>query len=288
MGMMTEPVVEQGRYHGAPTLDGPALFIGWDVGGWEGCHDGLAVLRWSPANRLEFCGQPACLRLRDSMAERSFSVASLLRACGVSGPWGRVVVGIDAPLGWPVEFARLIGADLSDRGAYVPGIGGEIENRLAYRLCDRVIYRRCRKKPLSAAFDRLGGNASKAMVGCRLLSDSDGAVLVPQAGRGGRVTLCEAYPALWKEGSSKKGSACREALAVLQGDRLPEPGTDELDAVLCALTAACYDNHVNGLGRRLPELHLPEDEFTESAEQGIAELVAQEGWAYFPKSALRG
>jgi hypothetical protein len=221
------------------------------------------------------------------MAERCFSVAGLLGACGASAPWSRVVVGIDAPLGWPVEFARLVRAGTSDREVYVPGPGGEIENPLAYRLCDRVIYRRCRKKPLSAAFDRLGGNASKAMVGCRLLSARDGAVLVPQTGSGGRVTLCEAYPALWKEGSRKRGCTLGEALAVLSPDGLPEPGTDELDAVLCALTAACYDNHVNHLGRPLPELHLPEDECAASDEPGIMELVAQEGWVYFPKSALR-
>jgi hypothetical protein len=286
--MTMEPSVERAHHGGAPTPDEPALYIGWDVGGWEGCHDGLAVLRWSRADRLELCGQPKCLRLRGSMASREFSVAGLLRACDAPEAWERVVVGIDAPLGWPVEFARLVGAHFADCGVYVPGPGGEIENRLAYRLCDRVIYRRCRKKPLSAPFDRLGGNASKAMVGCRLLSASDGAVLVPQAGSGGRVTLCEAYPALWKEGSSRKGSVTRQVLAVLQGDRLPEPGTDELDAVLCALTAACYDNQTRGLGRPLPELYLPEDERAVSEEPGIAELVAQEGWVYFPKSALCG
>jgi len=284
--MTGERFVGQANRPRAPATDDPVLYIGWDVGGWEGCHDGLAVLRWSRAGRLERCGQPKRLRLRESIAKREFSIASLLKACDAPGSWGRVVVGIDAPLGWPVEFARLIRGGLSDRGGYVPGPGGEIENRLAYRLCDRVIYRRCRKKPLSAAFDRLGGNASKAMVGCRLLSASDGAVLVPQGGVAGRVTLCEAYPALWKEGTSRKGCVCSEALAVLGRDDLPEPGTDELDAVLCALTAACYDNQADGLGKPLPELYLPEDEWAASEEHGVAELVAQEGWAYFPKSAL--
>lgn len=65
---------------------------------------------------------------------------------------------------------------------------------------------------------------------------------------------------------------------------MPALGTDEADAVLCALTAACYDSQVRGLGWRLPELWFPEGEFVMAdGEPGGARLVRQEGWIYFPK-----
>lgn len=58
--------------------------------------------------------------------------------------------------------------------------------------------------------------------------------------------------------------------------------------MLCALTVACYDNQARKLGRGLPELWLPEDEFAVAdVEPGEAQLVRREGWIYFPKVALR-
>lgn len=54
--------------------------------------------------------------------------------------------------------------------------------------------------------------------------------------------------------------------------------------MLCALTAACYDNRVRGLELGQPELWFPEDEFSVAdCEPGGARLMRQEGWIYFPK-----
>ena len=262
------------------------LYIGWDVGGWEGKQDGVAVVMVDANGRLTLVQPPVCVGLRGLLCSGAFSVGSLLGACGVNDGWGRVVIGIDAPLGWPIEAARLMSPD-SDEPPYMPGCAGEIENRLAYRFCDRVVYRRCGKKPLPAVFDRLGNNATKAITACRLLAQSDGAVLVPQGGTTGKVVICEAYPALWKSGGRKADRLREEAEMALVGCVMPKPGCDEADAVLCALTAACYDNQSRGLGTELPELYLPEHEYGRKDTEADAETtVKTEGWIYFPVCAL--
>lgn len=261
-----------------------ALYIGWDVGGWEGDRDGLAVLQWHHHGHLELCGEPKHVRLADRIKE-GLSVDDLLEVADASQPWRRVVIGVDAPLGWPAEFVRLVGGGLRDSNPYLPGGSGEIKNRLAYRLTDRVVHDRCGKKPLSGAFDKLGGNATKAITVCQLLHKNAGAVVVPQEEEAEqqRVVICEAYPALWKQ------HAREEAAKALEGLNLPPLGADESDAVLCALTAACYDNQAQELRRGLPELWLlPKDESAiENVEPGGVQLVRQEGWIYFPKAALK-
>ena len=65
---------------------------------------------------------------------------------------------------------------------------------------------------------------------------------------------------------------------------MPALGTDEADAVLCALTAACYDNQAWGLVRSLPELWSPEDgSAMADCEPDGARLMRQEGLIYFSK-----
>jgi predicted nuclease with RNAse H fold len=261
------------------------LYLGWDVGGWEGSRDGLAVLRWTQTGRLELASAPTRVRLADLMNER-FGAHDLLRAAGLDTPWDRVVIGIDAPLGWPAEFVRLVGSAPQLTSPYLPGPGGEIENRLAYRYTDRVVRRRWGKKPLSAAFDKLGNNATKAITLCQLLHGNCGAVVVPQEEQDGQgVVICEAYPALWKQDARRDGPLLAPAAEALASLPMPSFGTHEADAVLCALTAAWYDNQVRGLRQNLSELWFPEDEFAMAdCEADGAELVRQEGWIYFPST----
>jgi hypothetical protein len=205
------------------------------------------------------------------MHER-FAVDDLPSAAGVQTSCDRVVIGIGAPLGWPAEFLRLVGSSSQQAAPCLPGPGGEIENRLAYRFTDRVVHARCGEKPLSAAFGKLGNNATKAITVCQLLRRDSGAAVVPQEEDDRQpVVFCEAYPGLRKTGGRKGAGLLPEAEQALAGLAMLSPGTDEADAVLCALTAACCDNHVRGLGRGLPELGLPPDD----------PMVRQEGWVYF-------
>jgi hypothetical protein len=70
-------------------------------------------------------------------------------------------------LGFPVAFSELLAQRSTP--SFDPS-GPEIENPLAYRETDRQIYRTFRKKPLSGSFDKLGNNATVAMVHTRRLS----------------------------------------------------------------------------------------------------------------------
>jgi len=206
------------------------------------------VLHWKQAGRLELAATPTRVRLAD-LTDEDLGVDGLLSAAGVEVSWDRVVIGIDAPLGWLAEFVRLLSDTPRQTGPYLPGTGGETDNRLAYRFTDRVVYRRCGKKPLSAAFDKLGNNATKAITLCQLLRRNSSTIVVPQEEDDGQpVAICEADPALWKQDAARDGELIGPVADVVPREDMPALGTDEADAVLCALTAACYDNHVRGLG----------------------------------------
>lgn len=264
-----------------------AVYIGWDVGGWEGSRDALAAVVWGGHGAIELAGAPARVCLRDVLVSGRCSVDDLLAQCGAKCSWSRAVIGIDAPLGWPDEFARHVATPLSRAPTYWPREPGEIGNRLAYRCCDRVVHERCGKKPMSAVFDRLGNNATKALTACRMLAAAHKALVSPQQGLTGRVILIEAYPALWKQGAAKAGKPVDAAAAALSECAMPAAGSDELDALLAALSAACYDNQVRELGLGLPALHMPDDVQPDGAGKVIPrETICREGWIYFPRSAL--
>ncbi len=58
--------------------------------------------------------------------------------------------------------------------------------------------------------------------------------------------------------------------------------------MLCALTAACYDDQVRELGLGVPELWSPEDELAMAdREPDGARLVRREGWIYSPRATVR-
>jgi len=265
-----------------------AVYIGWDVGGWEGEADGLAALAWAGDGFLRPLGRPVRLGLKPLLCSSQFSVDTLLECCHAGREWERAVIAIDANLGWPLEFAALVSGNWTPATQYLPAADGrEIDNAFAFRFCDRVIHRLCGKKPLSATFDRLGNNCTKAMVGCRLLTASECARVAVAAGSPGPVTLIEAYPALWKTGARKASPPLDEAAAALAQCHLPPPGSDQADALLCALTAACYDNQARSLGCTLPEVLFPEHPAVWQGDGGeLRRRVEAEGWAFFPTSAM--
>ncbi len=171
----------------------------------------------------------------------------------------RVVLAIDAPLGFPIEFAQLLGGGAVDAPQ---ARGREIENRLAYRDTDREVYRVFKKKPLSASFDKLGNNATVAMVHCRRLAVTKQLCVVPSDQEDGTIpTAIEVYPALIKNARyvSRFGAL------------IPKHTTDPdaLDAALCALLGLAYVGDA-----RLPHLHRPAERQMDAARR--------EGWIYYP------
>ncbi|MGU5769062.1 DUF429 domain-containing protein [Aeromonas sp. YN13HZO-058] len=239
-----------------------AIGIGWDVRGWQGSAQAVAVVGWlADTNSLHWLGVSPLFRLSSRVAP---DLAALLRpalqdeavleqveAC----PY--LALGIDAPLAFPRALRDLLnGQPLS---CVVPE--REIDNPYAYRDCERWLYQQYGKKPLSATFDRLGNNATLALSMLPQLSDLQ---LVPKGQEQASRAVLEVYPALAKVGG--KASPARPELAAL----LPEDllvGTDRYDAALCALMALQYA--AGGKVTVLPTLVQPP-----------SDMPRDEGWVY--------
>ncbi|CAN5517592.1 DUF429 domain-containing protein [soil metagenome] len=216
----------------------PVLAVGWDVGGWHGSKQSVAValieddiLRWQGAPSL-------------------FSIAKLHQAGGsptelIRLGWPEapddildrylVTIAIDAPLGFPQMFTRVLTSE------DVPEIGESTfyENPLAFRETDRWVYRTFGKRPLSAPFDKLGNNAITAITQARKWSQAQGFQIAPQHGPGpANRTIIEVYPALVKRADTAD-RRCYERFGQLLPADL-SPGTDQYDAAICAVMAASY------------------------------------------------
>ena len=252
----------------------PLLGIGWDVGGWHGRKQAVAVARCEDS-RLEWCGAPA-----------NFSIAEL--RCAGGGPlnlvriaWPdapddllehhRVTIAMDAPLGFPEAFRHLL------NNAEIPSIatGSFQENRLAFRDTDRWVFDTFGKRPMSAAFDRLGNAAATAIVHARAWSQSDGFRILPQereTNRSGR-TIIEVYPALLK-GEATGGRVASQRIANLLPSDI-EPATDQYDAAICAVLACGFSAMpVSGATPTgLPPLIEPPASIPQATR-------AREGWIY--------
>jgi hypothetical protein len=209
--------------------------IGWDVGGWHGRGNAVVALRWT-GDRIEPLGD-GCKALPDDVCSLDGFVnhfcgdaaASAVRSAAV------VVVGIDAPLGFPTAFRELL-ADLA--GARVPPrpTSGFLENPLAFRETDREIARRFPSKaPLSAAFDKLGNPATVAMHYARRWTAGSGPVVDRETPRARRVPVAiEVYPALSKREPRRAASAMSPYGPAL-GERSPD--THVYDAAIAAILA---------------------------------------------------
>jgi len=133
--------------------------LGWDVGGWLGKNHGIAAVEWKN-NEIKWLSLPiaTCLPKFGLFTPLDF-YKDIDNASSDAG----VVIGIDAPLGYPVAYQRLVsgGCPLMEK----PEV--EIDNMFAYRETERHIYRTFKKKPLSASFDKLGNNTSLAIATVR-------------------------------------------------------------------------------------------------------------------------
>ncbi len=247
------------------------LAIGWDVRGWRGSQQAVAVLAiHSEAVKVERWWVSEDFQFKPG---EELSLASLLQpAMGenytdIIRQYSHIVMGIDAPLAYPSRFIELIDqSSLTTTSqcepAFIPA-AREIDNPLAYRDCERWVHNEYGKKPLSASFDKLGNGATLALAMCQALQ-IDGFIRVPQQGDFSERSIIEVYPAL------HKCEHRRDALAIapLHG-LIPSsvtPGTDQYDASICALLAATSRaGGVMGLPGSLPQ---PES------------YPSEEGWIY--------
>jgi predicted nuclease with RNAse H fold len=243
----------------------PLIAIGWDVRGWRGCDQAVAMLsfaagsstpKWlAVSGRFQF-GPGEQFGLRSLLAPLPGERLPDPDQAGVT-----VVVGIDAPLAFPARFVSLMKSE--NQSGYCPP-EREIDNVFAYRDCERWIFGQHARKPLSATFDRLGNNATLAMCMAQALG-AEGFQRVPQDAGGSDRAVIEVYPGIAKRGKKKSD----RAIAPVER-HLPDsvvPGTDEYDAAICAILAAVFAGKGNAL--ELPDLVAPRAGYNPA-----------EGWIY--------
>lgn len=239
-----------------------AIGIGWDVRGWQGSAQAVAVVGWqASSNSLHWLGISPLFRLSSRVSP---DLAALLRPAlqheltlmqVLTCP--QLALGIDAPLAFPRALHDLLNGH--PHPCAVPE--REIDNPYAYRDCERWLHQQYNKKPLSATFDRLGNNATLALSMLPRLADLQ---LVPKVQERARRAVLEVYPALAKVGG-KNSPAWPGLAALLPADLVV--GTDRYDASLCALMALQYA--AEGKVTALPALVPPADE-----------MALDEGWVY--------
>jgi hypothetical protein len=246
-------------------MNSKIIAIGWDVRGWRGKQQAVTVLQmdlssenpepeWWVSNDFQFeQGDPLCLAslLKPALGDGYLSMIESA---------DRIVIGIDASLAFPRGFIELLNNPSSE---FVPS-ASEIENPLAYRDCERWIYQTHGKKPLSAAFDKLGNGATLAMALCNGLR-KEGFSVIPQDADRSKRAVIEVYPALVKREPRRVSAAIDVIHQLIPHDI--EAGTDQYDAAICALLAA---DHA-GAG---PKLGLPELTGFDN------NLDRSEGWVY--------
>jgi predicted nuclease with RNAse H fold len=190
------------------------------------------------------------------------------------------VIGVDAPLGWPVEFVAAISA----HERLEPWLGTVDRSSLCFRRTDADVRARTGRWPLSVSADKLGVVAMRcALLQQRFAAEAWEGQHQPRNGRG---RLVETYPAgalrLW--GLPRNGykgndeharairavivNALRELLDLGELEEASIGSDDTLDAVIAALVA-----WMAATGRTFA----PDSEEAET-------LANVEGWIHLPRS----
>jgi hypothetical protein len=202
------------------------VFIGWDVGGWN-CdknprsRDALVILDASGTQ----IGQAWRGNLRQTI-NASTSGADFLDAilalCSLERPAGSVsaILAIDAPLGFPEAFSRLIVG-----GAVPDPIRRSAENPYLYRFTERRLVAEG-VTPLSTIKDMIGSQSTKAM---HVIARFAERVALGVWSDGAALTLIETYPALCR---ARLGQAADGKSSAKTGRE-----ADILDAEVCARIA---------------------------------------------------
>ncbi|WP_044871328.1 hypothetical protein [Pseudomonas sp. LFM046] len=238
-----------------------ALFIGWDVGGWNceqnrASRDALVVLD----DQRKVLGKPwrgNLRRLINQSGDTEGFIGRLLGLCELDAQAyaaAPVVLAIDTPLGFSTDFIELL-----VHGRAVESIEGSSSNPYLFRRTERFLFDKG-LSPLSPVKDMIGSQATKGM---HVL-----ARFAPHIERCGvwsdlqRLRAIEAYPSACKR--SAQMAALRRGC--LRGVELEH--ADQQDALTCALIAWLF--HFQ------PE-HLA---------QPISDIPLREGWIFFPADVL--
>lgn len=228
-------------------------YAGWDVAGWTCPNsprpgksmDALVVLSLGASGLTVVLAEQANFR-RDIVGGVDF-VGRRLTSAGLDG--ARFILAVDAPLGWPDDFGKLLGWTWT-----VPARSGRkgAHGRLLYRRTDAL------HKAQSAVSRSIGAGSSKALAYLQAQGFSPTGVGIFQAGDRRAV---ETYPAAMKRSPGQLNSL-HQQLATTLRPRTP----DTEDALFCALVAATFGGALPGITLQAP----------------VASISQSEGWIWVP------
>ena len=112
----------------------PVLGVGWDVGGWIGRKQAVAIAEWKD-HSAQWLATPTCFSI--AQLGEHWGVDDLVRCAWPEAPneileTRELVMAIDAPLGFPVAFSELL-AGRSTPSFDPSGTVPRLKNPLAYR-----------------------------------------------------------------------------------------------------------------------------------------------------------
>ncbi len=235
------------------------LGIGWDVGGWMGKKNAFAFSTFDTEKQeFKFLTDPfhtlvpstGFFDIQEVAAERGIHLEE----------YDKVVIGIDAPLGFPRMYKEMVNGNISALSKPEK----EILSPFAYRDTERFIHHTFRKKPLSAPFDKIGNNLTLALYHAHFWNEKYGFHIHPQeAGEDDQRIMIEVYPAL-----VKLDTMYRHVWQFLDAYK-SKFNDDEYDASICSFIATI---HASG-PHFLQGLHTP--------APPNDPVYREEGWIYY-------
>jgi hypothetical protein len=268
----------------------PALIVGIDCA-VRAEHTGICSAEYAPGNEgaLTLLSCETGRRGRGSGSEYGPAEQAAAAASGALERGRRVLLALDAPLGWPERMGPELSGHRAGRPIWVPA------NTLFRRRTDVKIKELLGKNPLDVGADRIARTALAALGLIGACERMLGTSIEPAEGPdfGARIASAEVYPAgtlvshgllRGLEGSRKSGDNPAALLGRLSGRfSIRNPGlvdeTNEhlMDALLCVCTAKDF---LDGAA---------------VAPQGTEELrlAAKEGWIWvrdpeYGESRIRG
>lgn len=255
--------------------DPEALFIGWDVGGWNcdnnaNSRDALVVLD----RGRNVLGRPWRGNLRAAINEAGSTqawVRALLDCCGVepAGDLPPVILAIDTPLGFSQAFQQLVSG-----GSAAGAINESATNPYLFRHTEQFLFRHG-LRPLSPVKDMIGSQATKGMHVLARFAPETTTAGVWQGGS--ELTAFEAYPSACKPSplvrnllKDYRTGPAKSAVDEwdMAGYKFGIDHEDKRDALLCALVAWLFHCEPDALC--FPDADTP----------------AGEGWIFAPRDGL--
>lgn len=239
-----------------------SFFIGWDVGAWVTARgDALWIVNDQDRTVGHWCGNLG----HDLQAARSLNhfADAVFMCCGAARPTTghHITLAVDAPFAFPSGLV-----DLLQGNAAPEHLNSALGNPYLFRGTERFAAEYLERNPLSALQDRIGSQTTKFihfLTKLRLKHNQHG-VWQPEQGAN-FFNVIETYPAMSKlpENLIRPGMV-NEAYLKHSAEAL-DAGTDEKDALLCALIARFHSTK--------PGMLFPPP----------SKGTGSEGWIWFPK-----